>query len=288
MQKAWKRNNMTISTQTTKKKFTFKSEHKTFNSQTKSMAPFVKKDRTMYGWPITARDILILGTTTYEPGQLQKLSLEPVVLAIDSHVGRNYWSGNKMVNTIKEHLEDKSGWVYMVFHKSSGKRIVHGFLLTDNRGYLIDKWILGPTRKSYSVIYESLRHLSNADDVEVEHVDSRIQQVEYTILDTYKIRIPGTDIEQEIVERRLIELEGPAQEKVGRHYTTWDIYPEQKFLNATKLMSSRKVSQILAEQFKTALTKALQNIVDQRDLFPLAWPSMGKGIVSPYSEEGDN
>ena len=276
---------MTTSTQTTNKKFVFKSDHKTFNAQTKSMKPFATRDKTMYGWPITAGDALVLGTTTYNPGQLQKLSLEPVKLAMDSHVGRYYWDSTKVTKSVKEHLEDRDGWVYMIFHKSGNKRIVHGFICTDDKGYLIDKWILGPTHKSESVVYEALHHLSNADDVEIEHVDSRIQQVEYTILDTYKIRIPGTDIEQEVVERRLIELEGEAQQKLGRHYTTWEEYPENEFLNATKLMKSQKVSRILAEQFKTALTKGLRNIVDQRDLFPLEWESMGKALVSPYGEK---
>ena len=176
----------------------------------------------------------------------------------------------------------------MIFHKSGGKRMVHGFILTDDRGYLIDKWVLGPTHKSSSIIYEAIRHLSNADDIEVEHVESKIRDVEYTIHDTYKISIPGTEIQQEVVERRIVTLSGEAQDQVTRHYTSWEEYPQQEFLNATKLMKSQRASRILAEQFKAALTKSLQNIVDQRDLFPLAWKSIGKTQVSPYGEEGDN
>ncbi|MDP6584845.1 MAG: hypothetical protein QF535_09320, partial [Anaerolineales bacterium] len=272
---------MTTTTQTANKTFVFKSEHKTFNAQTKSMKPFATRDKTMYGWPITAGDALVLGTTTYEPGQLQRLSLEPVKLAMDSYVGRYYWDSARVTKSVKEHLGDRDGWTYMIFHKSSGKRMVHGFILTDDRGYLIDKWVVGPTHKSSSIIYEAIRHLSNADDIEVEHVESKIRDVEYTIRDTYKISIPGTNIEQEVVERRIVTLSGEAQDQVTRHYTSWEEYPQQEFLNATKLMKSQRASRILAEQFKAALTKSLRNIVDQRDLFPLAWKSIGKTQVSP-------
>lgn len=284
---------MTTPTQTTKKKFAFKSTHKTFNAQTKAMAPFVKRDRTMYGWPIKSGNSLLLGTTTYEPGQLQKLSMEPVKVAMDSYVGRYYWDRTRLVKSVKEHLEQRGGWIYMIFHKSSGKRIVHGFICTDKAGYLIDKWVLGPTHKSHSIIHEAIRHLSNADDLEIEHVKSNIREVEYTIHDTYKIVIPGTDIEQEVVERRIVTLSknplyNEAQDQITRHYTAWEEYPQQEFLNATKLMKSNRASRILAEQFKAALTKSLQNVVDQRDLFPLTWKSIGKARVSPYGEEGDN
>ncbi len=268
--------------------FKFKSDHKTFNAQTKSMAPFVKKDRTMYGWPIKSGNNLQLGTTTYKTGQLQKLSLEPVEVAINSYIGRYYWDSNRIVRAVKEHLEQRGGWIYMIFHKSGGKRIVHGFICTDEAGYLIDKWVLGPTHKSNSIIHEAIRHLSNADDLEIEHVKSNIREVEYTIHDTYKIVIPGTDIEQEVVERRIVTLSGEAQDKITRHYTAWEEYPQQEFLNATKLMKSNRASRILAEQFKAALTKSLQNVVDQRDLFPLTWKSIGRARVSPYGEEGDN
>ena len=287
MQETWERNHMTSITEA-KTTFKFKSEHKTFNAQTKSMKPFVKKDKTMYGWPITAANNLVLGTTTYEPGQLQKLSLEPLMVAISSYVGRYYWNANKIVKAVKDQLDDRNGWAYMIFHKSGQKRIVHGFLLTDEKGYLINKWVLGPTHMSSSIIHEAIRHLSNADDIEVEHVESKIQEVEYTIYDTYKISIPGTDIQQEVVERRTITLSGESQDQITRHYTSWKEFPEQEFLHATKLMKSQRASRILAEQFKAALTKSLQNVVDQRDLFPLAWKSIGKTRVSPYGEEGDN
>ena len=99
--------------------------------------------------------------------------------------------------------------------------------------------------------------------------------------------------EQEVVERRIVTLSknplyNEAQDQITRHYTAWEEYPQQEFLNATKLMKSNRASRILAEQFKAALTKSLQNVVDQRDLFPLTWKSIGKARVSPYGEEGDN
>jgi len=276
---------MTTPTQTTKKKFVFKSTHKTFNAQTKAMAPFVKRNRTVYGWPIKSGNSLLLGTTTYEPGQLQKLSMEPVKVAMDSYVGRYYWNGTKLVKSVKEHLEDRNGWIYMIFHKSGGKRIVHGFVCTDEKGYLIETWELGPTHKSHSIMQESIRYLSKADDIEIKHVNSKIKGVEYTILDTYKISIPGTDIEQEVVEKRIIELTGETQENISRHYSSWEEYPQNKFLNATKLMKAHRASQVLAEQFKVALIQGLRNVIDQRDLFPLEWQSMGKAIVSPHGEK---
>jgi len=67
---------------------------------------------------------------------------------------------DKVRKVVKQVAVEEPVILYEFFHRNRGKRIVHGYVITDSRRRLIEWFVTGPTYKSYKVIAECVKYVS--------------------------------------------------------------------------------------------------------------------------------
>jgi hypothetical protein len=94
------------------------------------------------------------------PGQLFEYDMK--------HFEEMRHSYMRILKKIEEYSKVKptrSMILYMFKHIRNRRRIIHGYVLTDNKYELINRWITGPTYKSYSVITECMKYVCTAKSI---------------------------------------------------------------------------------------------------------------------------
>jgi len=128
--------------------------HRTFDRQTNLISTGNIVANTIIGRHVRAHNNLNGWDGPCEPGYLQDFDLSSFRFGVmPSHV-REY---------IKSAAVDESVWVYHLFHYNGNRRIIHGWVITSHDHKPLRKFVIGPTRKSYDVVYEAAKYLEEED-----------------------------------------------------------------------------------------------------------------------------
>jgi len=125
-------------------KMKIETGHKTFDQQTNIISYGNIIANTMVGFYIRAYNDTVNPVGQTRPlGYLQDFDLQN---------WRNELYRYRLMNKVKAHLVNRAGILYRLFHYNKNQRIIHGFILTDTDYNLIEKWVVGPTYKSWDVV----------------------------------------------------------------------------------------------------------------------------------------
>ena len=106
---------------------------KSFDKQTNFLSCGNVIAPTMIGWNIRAYTQTECNRFTFEPGHLQNYDL------------RNFVRNNipaSILKFVREITADSDAWLYMFFHYSGDKKIVHGYVVADKNNNHIKTFVL--------------------------------------------------------------------------------------------------------------------------------------------------
>lgn len=135
----------------TPNKMLFESEHKTFNSKCNYISTGNVYSNVQTSSFIRSSNQLECNGFTRPKGHLQ-----------DYDLNHNSFSALSRyeVSRIKEFTDLHNGSIlYKFFHVSSGKKLVHGFVLTDKEYKHLCTFMHNQSNKSYSVISECKKYI---------------------------------------------------------------------------------------------------------------------------------
>jgi hypothetical protein len=137
-------------------KMVFESGHKTFDRQVAFVSTGNVISPCQLSTHVRAYAELSCNGMMFEPGRLQAHDLG----WFDS-TGMPGYMRHWLVRTTAE----EGAWVYRFSHyNSQGRRVVHGWVVTDNQHRLLRKFYTGPTYKSWWVIDEAAKYVSKEQD----------------------------------------------------------------------------------------------------------------------------
>jgi len=135
-----------------------KSGHKTFDQQTNVISRGNIIAETMFGQHIRPRnEVLDAIGQSRKPGELQNFDL-------------GYFRNlpRPLYHYIKDNFIEHGGWLYEFFHFNGSQKVIHGYILTDGSHNLLKMYRTGPTHKSWWVLQEAAKYVSNYDEEEEE------------------------------------------------------------------------------------------------------------------------
>ena len=143
-EKKWRNNNHML----------FESEHKTFNRQVQCISTGNVLGYCQLSGYVRAKNDLKCNGFTNPPGHLQNWDLTSGILR-DFHPMVKEW--------IRENVIDKHVIAYQFRSWNGERKVVHGYVITtaDDEYKLLKTWHIGPTMKSWSVIDEAIKYITN-------------------------------------------------------------------------------------------------------------------------------
>lgn len=138
-------------------KMLINTSHKTFDKQTNCIATGNVIANTQVSFYIRAYNTPTtpMGQPA-EPGAMQKWDLDGFKLP-------PYVRGSVAI-----HAVDKKVILYRFRHFSKNKEVIHGWVVTDENYNLLYKCVIGPTYKSWNIVEECIKYITN--ETEGEHV----------------------------------------------------------------------------------------------------------------------
>ena len=134
-------------------KMRFESKHKTFNRQTNIISTGNIIANTEYGSFIRAHNNVMnpVGEKR-EPGFLQDFDLRPFKESL--------WLSYRIEKKVKEYLKKRYGILYCFFHYGP-KRIIDGFVLTDDDHNFIEHWSVNYHWRAENAVWEAIKYIAN-------------------------------------------------------------------------------------------------------------------------------
>ena len=132
--------------------------HQTYDSQINGIGTGNYWANTMHGDYIRPYQETSHAGRVYKPGELQEFDLQYY---------KDIGTPNNVLDATRNAARSKDVIIYVLFHfyKRGGywgeeTRVVHGYILTDEAGKLLGKWVTGPTRDSQRVVDGILPYLA--------------------------------------------------------------------------------------------------------------------------------
>ena len=136
----------------------FDSGHKAFDKQTAIISTGNIWAPTIHGEWIRSAQQVFMGRRMYrKPGVLQDFDLGYF---------KDIRTPQNILDTVKSRSKNRSVQFYALFHfyypkqGADPKRVVHGYVLTDENDQLIQSWNTGPTFRSWEVLAAALPYLA--------------------------------------------------------------------------------------------------------------------------------
>lgn len=130
----------------------FESEHKTFNRQTDKIGTISTGNviaDTLLGWYIRPFNETKCNGYDFAPGELQQADLK-VFCQLPQFVRRFITDKGKQTKFI----------LYELRHWITSRKIVHGYIITDDKHEFLNCFVVQPGYKSRSVISEAIKYLA--------------------------------------------------------------------------------------------------------------------------------
>ena len=137
-------------------KMLINSGHSAFDSQTTCLGTGNYMAPTLHGEWIRPHQEVVCSYRFNAPGHLQEFDLG---------FFKDINTPGRILDLVRSQAQDKPVQFYALFHfyqpvGREFKRVVHGYVLTDENDQLIQQWNTGPTWKSWLVLDEALPYLA--------------------------------------------------------------------------------------------------------------------------------
>ena len=139
-------------------KMKFESECKTFNKQCDCISTGNVWGGVQFSQYIRPTNEVECNGATFPLGHLRDYDLKPFRLSYFPHVRKAVMEyADAGIQTI----------LYKFRHFNGQKEIIHGFVITDSRHHLLKKFVTGPTYKSWSVIDEAIKYITEDESLPI-------------------------------------------------------------------------------------------------------------------------